>query len=125
MTIGNKLKSLRKEEGLTQKDLALKLGTVQSVIGDMEYDRRPPSKLLAQKLAAYFKTTIEYWLNEDAVNNYAKTRDDLASTRQVIEMLKNKNMIINGIPNDKAWTFIKRSMLIDLEFMDMEDEKKL
>ena len=51
---GNALRGLRVREGLTQKELAEKLGIEQSHVSAMEHAKRPIGKTLAKKIAEMF-----------------------------------------------------------------------
>ena len=59
-----RLKKERKKEGLTQKELAKKLGVACSVIGGAE-TKRGISKDLAKKLSDFFNTPLDYWLESN------------------------------------------------------------
>lgn len=120
MTISNKLKQLRADRELTQKALSTTLKVALSVIADIETGRRIPSKNMAIKLANYSNTQIDYWLSEVETNNYIETRDKFSSLSNVIKQLKDKGLIINGVPNDKAWDLIKEGLLLDLSFMELK-----
>lgn len=60
-----KLKSLRKEFKISQRDLAKELNIGSGVISDIERGQRNPSERVACKLANKFNTSPEYWLNEE------------------------------------------------------------
>lgn len=60
-----KLKSLRKEYKISQRDLAKELGVGSGVISDVERGQRNPSERLAFKLADRFNTDPSYWLDKD------------------------------------------------------------
>lgn len=55
----NKLFNLREGDGLTQKDIAEKIGITTSHYGMIELGVRNPSLIIAHKLAIFFKTTID------------------------------------------------------------------
>lgn len=118
MTIGEKLKKARKERDITQTELAKVLGTVQSIITDIERGRRTPSKAIAMKLAEYFNTNAEYWLDEKAEMQYIQSRPNLEMTLKAIEVLRDKHYIVDGVPNDKAWDILKEALTIDLKFLE-------
>lgn len=61
-----RLRALRKENHLSQTKLAKKIEVGAGVIGDIERGQRPPSKRVAGKLAVFFDTDIEFWLDIDA-----------------------------------------------------------
>ena len=60
-----KLKRLRTELNLTQKDFADKLGVSQSSVNYWEKGQRIPSIEAAAKIADYFDITIESLLDSD------------------------------------------------------------
>lgn len=63
--LGNRLKMLRREYQLTQKDLAKMFGVSPKAISFYELnERQPPNELLIQ-LAKYFNVTTDYLLGQD------------------------------------------------------------
>ena len=60
MTLGNTLKSLRKRHGLTQEDLAKRLGTANSTISMYERDARVPDLDTMRVLAEIFGVDMNY-----------------------------------------------------------------
>lgn len=73
MTFAEKLKSLRKERGLTQMKLAATTNLSLGVIADIESGRRDPSKEVAKRLADYFGVPIQAFIVED--EEITKTTD--------------------------------------------------
>ena len=57
-TVGGNIRHLRKEMGLTQKELACRVGLTQAQISDYERGRRIPSLHSLDKLLMFFKATI-------------------------------------------------------------------
>lgn len=60
-----RLRGFRHREGLTQGELAQKMKTTQSVIASLENGKRAISYKMAQKLAKFFDTSAEAFLEED------------------------------------------------------------
>lgn len=58
MTIGERLRTLRKAAGLTQKELGQKLGVSASMIGQYETNLRNPKFETLQKIAAVLNVNI-------------------------------------------------------------------
>ena len=58
----NRIKELRKEFGLTQQELADKLGCSKSIIGLYENELRKPSMEILLKLSRVFSCNIDYLL---------------------------------------------------------------
>lgn len=123
MNISEKLKYLRSVKKLTQKELAKNLGTATSVIGDIEIGRRVPSKNIAMKLAKYFNTTIESWIDDREIEKYLLERGKFSATEEVIKTLKEKGHIKNGVPSQAGWELIKEGLMVDLKFMDLEKKE--
>lgn len=59
-----RLRGFRQREGLTQSELAKKMKTTQSVIASLETAKRPISYKMAQKLAAFFDTSVDAFLSK-------------------------------------------------------------
>lgn len=57
-----KLKELREEKGLLQKQLATELDVSQGCIGKWETGTREPSLNMLIKIAKYFNVTTDYLL---------------------------------------------------------------
>lgn len=55
----NRLKEIRKLNGIKQEDLALALEVSRQTIGSLENGRYNPSIILAFKIARYFGMSIE------------------------------------------------------------------
>lgn len=52
MTIGENIKQIRKEKGLTQKELGERLNMTQSAIGQFEKNKKPPKTETVLKIAS-------------------------------------------------------------------------
>ncbi|MDE5737464.1 MAG: helix-turn-helix domain-containing protein [Oscillospiraceae bacterium] len=59
-TIGQRIKYLRKQNGITQKKLAETLYVSKSTVSGWERDRTEPSIIFIIKLTALFQTTLNY-----------------------------------------------------------------
>ena len=59
---GTKLKSLRKQAGMTQQELATKLGITKSVVSYYELSERTPSPEVLKDLAIIFHVSADYLL---------------------------------------------------------------
>lgn len=55
----NTIKELRKNFGMTQKDLADKVGVSRQTILAIEQDKYDPTLQLAFKIAVFFNTTVD------------------------------------------------------------------
>ena len=91
---GLKLKELRKQSGMTQQQLADKLGITKSVVSYYELSERTPSPDVLKDLAIIFHVSADYLLGIER----AKTIDvsdlsdeDVKLLLVTIETLRNKN----------------------------------
>ena len=58
----NRIRELREERGLQQKELAIELGISQPTVSDWEAGRKTPSAKSTLKLAKFFEVSVEYLL---------------------------------------------------------------
>ncbi|MGL4741091.1 MAG: helix-turn-helix domain-containing protein [Sarcina sp.] len=63
--LGNKIKELRKQAGLTQKELCEILNIAQSTLGTIETNKQGTSRKTLKKFADYFSVSIDYLLSDD------------------------------------------------------------
>ena len=59
---GEKLRELRKEKGLTQKQLAEQLGNAQSAIYYWETNKQEPNISALKKLCEFFNVSSDYFI---------------------------------------------------------------
>lgn len=59
--IGNKIKRLRKEKEMTQRDLSKALNVVHSTISNWEHGRRLPSVAELKRIADFFAVSLSYF----------------------------------------------------------------
>ncbi|MZK53327.1 helix-turn-helix domain-containing protein [Clostridium beijerinckii] len=102
--LAERLKNIRKEHRLTQTQLAEKLEVAKSVIAGAE-TKRGISKTLASKLAEFFETDVDYWINENADKEFVKEMKFLEMTRVSLKRLLDEKIItldnLDDITNDK------------------------
>ena len=65
MTVGEKIKQLRKDKGLQQKTVATDVGFDQSNYNKVENGKREPSVEVLQKLSVILGVTVDELLNPD------------------------------------------------------------
>lgn len=74
--LSNNLRHLRKEHGLTQSDLAQKLGIKRSLLGAYEEQRAEPKIATMQKLAYLFRLPLDTLINHDMTKREATAHID-------------------------------------------------
>lgn len=62
MTCGDKIAALREKRGLTQEDLASKIGISRASLSHYEKNRRDPDYTTLTKFADFFKVSVDYLL---------------------------------------------------------------
>lgn len=62
MTCGDKIAALREKRGLTQEDLATKIGISRASLSHYEKNRREPDYATITKLADFFHVSVDYLL---------------------------------------------------------------
>ena len=72
-----RLKILRLENKLTQKQLSTKLGTSQPSYAQWESGKRKPTGETIQKIADFFNVSTDYLLGNTDNKNSTKFEDDL------------------------------------------------
>lgn len=76
--LGERLKKLRKERGLLQKDIAKMLNISTSAYGYYEQNKRDPDTKTLQLLADFYNVSVDYLLGRTDIRNpYEKTYDKL------------------------------------------------
>lgn len=64
MSIGKNIKRIRKDKGLTQQELALKVGVSQPMIGQIERETKIPTMLLGKEIADVLNCSLEDLITE-------------------------------------------------------------
>ena len=91
---GQRLKSLRKQKNLTQKQLAELIGTQNSIISFYEVGDRIPSPEIIIKLSQTLHVTSDYLLGlekKESVDISALSEHDKSLVRSLIHSLSEKN----------------------------------
>ena len=99
MSMGNRLKQLRKELGLTQEAFASKIGSVQNTITGYENDRRNPSAPVISLICREFNVN-EDWLRTGEGDMFV----EVSENEQIAEFV---GRTLSGKPE----TFKKRLIL--------------
>ncbi|MBQ7994719.1 MAG: helix-turn-helix transcriptional regulator [Bacilli bacterium] len=64
MTLGQKIRKLREEKGLTQKDLAEKMNVTFQTVSKWEMDKNEPDIATLKELSRIFETTVDCLIDE-------------------------------------------------------------
>lgn len=91
--MGEKLKSLRLEKGLTQKQVADRIGLAISAVSSYEAGTRYPSFAVLVKLARIFRVSTDYLLgisNNRTIDVTGLNDKEIELVSQLINALKGK-----------------------------------
>ncbi len=91
---GIRLKSLRNQTGLTQKQLAERLGVTKSVVSYYELQERYPSPEVLIKLAQIFHVSTDYLLgieSSQVLDISDLDEDDKLLLQHTVNVLRSKN----------------------------------
>lgn len=93
MNMGEKLKSLRLEKNLTQKQIADRIGLAISAVSSYESGSRYPSYDVLVKLSRIFHVSTDYLLGITDKRNVDVTGlndNEIELVSQLVDMLRNK-----------------------------------
>ena len=97
VNMGEKLRSLRTEKKLTQKQVADRIGLAISAVSSYESGSRYPSYDALIKLARIFHVSTDYLLGITDKRNIDVTGlsdDEIEVVSQLVEMLRRKKWLI-------------------------------
>lgn len=109
MTLGQKIKHLREQRGLYQKDISDKLGIAMTTLSGYERDARKPDHETLVKIGEFFGVTIDFLLGTESQLDSLEE-----SFPEGIKMLRRANNEMN--------TAQKKKLVKYMEFM-LEQEK--
>lgn len=111
----DKLKQLRKNAGLTQKQVANAVGVERSAYTCYEIGKTMPKPATLQRLARLYKTNVDSLLG----NDFTSEEDD--------EILKSPDLFGNWYTDDKLnqLSDFEKSVILRIRLMSSGDKKKL
>ena len=85
MTLGQKIKKLRNDKGLTQKDLADQVHVTFQTVSKWEKDENEPDVSTLREIAKLFGVTVDYLINEDEeVATQEEVEEEAPVTKTII-----------------------------------------
>ncbi|MDY4970355.1 MAG: helix-turn-helix transcriptional regulator [Lachnospiraceae bacterium] len=94
MDFGDRLKALRTQSGLTQQELADRIGATKSMISYYELQERQPSSVSLRKLSEVFHVSTDYLLGlekGESIDVSGLDEEDIRVVRQMVSLLRKKN----------------------------------
>lgn len=90
--LGQNIKYLRKEKGLTQEQLSNKIGVKRAMVGAYEEGRAEPRLQTMQNICHYFKIGLDDLVGRDiAVDGHAEEVDSKGETLRILPIVVDKN----------------------------------
>ncbi len=96
INMGQKLKFLRKENGLTQKQIAERIGLAVSAVSSYESGARYPSYKVLVKLARIYHVSTDYLMGLTDARNLdvsGLAEEEIALVSRLVEKLREKQRI--------------------------------
>ena len=123
-TLGSRLTALRKEKGLTQEQLAEKLGFTNQSVSKWENDINAPDISILIMLADLYDTTVDSLLGREKQPIVSTTTKNIDNLILKIKILSNDNDKVNiNLPFSLVKVFVKDGNLsvlkdknIDIDF---------
>lgn len=113
------LKELRKDKGLTQKQLSEKLGVARSLIGMVEAGKQDGGREFAKKVAGYFNVSLDY------LEGLTTEKTGLGKEKEALVSNFLEFLIENGIIKDEKNIDEKtEKMIMDMVKKEIANLKK-
>ncbi len=119
MSIGEKIRNLRKNKGLTQRELSKEINFSSSYIGDLESNRTNPSIKTLEVLSKYFQVETSFFFESkccyikflDGEGNFCKYNESqckacplrIAEQGIVLDSQNKGNKFNHNRREDKKW----------------------
>lgn len=122
-TLGNKIKSLREDSGMSQEDFAQKIALSRAAISQIEQGNRSVEFLELAQIAKIFKLKTDYFLVEDGLPNIRLLKNKEAKNNFNPKKLKNIILYIlekcGGRPNLGETVLYKLLYFIDFDSFEI------
>lgn len=128
------LRTLRKDKGLSMKELGEIIGVAESTVSQYETGKREPDFETLLKLGEYFNVTVDYLLRGDSPSSNTtaptltkKDERDIAKTLASLkETLENEEgLMFDGDPmSDEAKESILAAMELGLQAAKLKNKEK-
>lgn len=120
--ISTRLKSLREDADLSQKELAKLLGVSPSTIGMYEAGKRTPDSEMLTRICDFFNITVDYLIGRSNIKNPKCSTYNKEEQNPITDDEKNiLNLYKKLNDKDKA----KFEGMMELKISEYEDSKKI
>jgi transcriptional regulator with XRE-family HTH domain len=108
--LGKRIKQLREEKGLLQKDIAGIIGITDSAIGHYERGARFPDPETLRRLAEYFGVSVDYLLGRTDVRNPTQPWHPAITQKDEKDIAKDLERIMNDLTQADGLMFYNEPM---------------
>ena len=105
MAFADRLKSLRKESGLTQDEFSKQTGIGRSAVGMYEAGRRAPNYETLSKVARFYHVSTDYLLGRTDTPAEPPTRKTEPSARKPHDVQQQLRSLLADLAPDSSCTF--------------------
>lgn len=120
--VAGRIRELRKESGLTQKDFGRSVGVSASAIQSIELKKRNASNVLLNAIADKYRCSYEWLVSgqgQSLADEEAERPERIVSDlRQMFENLKNDDVIVRAICNDPGIISCLKKLIQHLSNID-------
>lgn len=120
-TIGNKIKTLRKNKKMTQPDLADKIGVSYTTVSQYETGSRKPSFKALNRIAEALDVSPSYLLQEDVTGDSAKNEIIQMAARNMQALDEDSLETISSLIKSLSEKKSERELIAWLKFQLMLD----
>lgn len=99
--LGDKIRSLRKQRGLSQVELGRILGVSQRAISGYESQQISPSPEVLKQLATIFNVSVDYLLSDESASLFSTTN---GSTSNQVVNWSNLALKLRRVREERQWT---------------------
>lgn len=112
INIGNRIKDLRQEKELTQKELANKLGVGASTIGMYETGKRSLDNEMLTRMSNFFNVSSDYLLCRTNIRNIHEL-ESKEKANEILYTFKESGIDINNINIDILKALLESYKILD------------
>ncbi|WP_338230837.1 helix-turn-helix transcriptional regulator [Lactiplantibacillus paraxiangfangensis] len=127
--LSNRIKELRKQSKLSQRELAHLINVSQQTVGSWETGRSEPNSEMINKLSDYFGVTTDFLLGHDigAVDtpSWATASDviDMEKMLKSADPMSFGNLNLSASNKEKAWRVLRSLYWDDLKELKEKGQK--
>lgn len=119
MALGERLKKARNDKGLTQVEVAKKLGVTNGALSGYERNYRDPDTAILKTMAELYEVSIDYLMGHDN-----PTKEEVTTLKDELDIAKRMEQLRHDLQNAEGLAFdgepmseeAKESLLDAMEF---------